>query len=378
MNKNLLIISSYLDISPLEDFLTELKKKSDFFCILSNNKNTNKMSQKNGWLNKRFGMSCPGGKVGGAFFAFMLPVRIIFLFFILIFYKFVKKVDTIVCFSWPEKILVTPASRLLKIKVVWFECPNSNCQHKNGFLFFVYKSLSGFVKIITVSDHLKRGLIRLGINEERIKVVQPGINLSAFKRQENIFTHLANHDNRSQGKKFFTIGTVLDLDDAQKLEILFRAVQNALTVIPNIQLVVMGEGKEKKRLAWIAKKMEIEGLTWFVGRPAVLKKWLENIDVFATSFDNLDLGDMNVVIQAMAASVPVVAPNGIGLNDIIRDGENGILIEADSSEMLTQAIIRLEQNKSFRKKLGEDGRNKIDKLFSSDTMVNQFIKHLDS
>ena len=69
-----------------------------------------------------------------------------------------------------------------------------------------------------------------------------------------------------------------------------------MPVIPNIQLIIIGEGEERKNLSWLAKKMEIDNLVWLVGEQEQLKKWLDSFDVF------LALGEKYDIIEKSGSS----------------------------------------------------------------------------
>lgn len=289
--------------------------------------------------------------------------------FSLINFKFKHQVDLIVCFNCGEKIIITPLARLLGLKVVWLESPALNYRQFNKFLLALYKLNCRLAQVIVFSDYGRLKLKNIGCPENKINLITPGAKLAAY--QENIFNELAGAGRKNFHRKYFTIGAVTALNQKQKIEIIFQAVKISLTVIPNVQLIIVGEGQERKNLLWLAKKMEIDNLIWLVGEQEQLKKWFDNFDIFLVSGENLSLDDYGNILEAMAAGLPILAPRNIGLEDLIIENSTGSLVKADNSEMLARQIIKLHQDKNRRLHLGKNGRERANRLFTLDKMVEK-------
>jgi glycosyltransferase involved in cell wall biosynthesis len=293
---------------------------------------------------------------------------------LLINFKFKRKVDLVICINFNEKIIITPLARLLGLKVVWFENPELNYQKFNKFLLTIYKLNYRLAKIVVFNSYSKLKLKNLGCDETKINIINPGAKIIAY--QENIFNKLANTGRVNFHRKYFTIGAITPLNQKQKIETIFQAIKISLPVIPNIQLIIIGEGEERKNLAWLAKKMEIDNLIWLVGEQEQLKKWLDSFDVFLTLGENLSLDDHSNVLEAMAAGLPILGPRNIGLEDLIIENNTGSLIESDNSEMLARQIIKLHQDKRLRLFLGKNGQERVNRLFTLEMMVEKLAQIL--
>jgi glycosyltransferase involved in cell wall biosynthesis len=86
------------------------------------------------------------------------------------------------------------------------------------------------------------------------------------------------------------------------------------------------------------------------------------MDVYALS--SYREGLPNVLLEAMALEVPVVATRIAGIPRLIRDGENGVLVEAGDIGGLTQALSGLEKNAALRDGLSRAGRRTIETSYS--------------
>ncbi|NTU99141.1 glycosyltransferase family 4 protein [Candidatus Falkowbacteria bacterium] len=189
-----------------------------------------------------------------------------------------------------------------------------------------------------------------------------------------MFHNLA--DSTHANKKFFTIGTVTNLNEHQKIESLFQAIKKCLSIIPNIQLVIVGDGKEKKNLLWLAKKMEIDNLVWLVGKQQHLRKWIDNFDIYITSDDKLTLSELIITLNAMAAEKPTIGNANSGLEDIIYEGKTGYLVDLNDSEAVADKILLLHQDKDLRRTLGKKAFERVEKYFTSAKMLEQLEKLL--
>jgi len=305
-----------------------------------------------------------------SFLLALMPLLLINLIY-LAYLKFKKKIDIIICLGMNDKIVLSPVAKILKIKILWLELPPISTKTKS---FWLIKFASRFSSIAVFNSFNKALLERAGIKEEALTILQPGITINQFKFQENIFNTLA-HAEQTQ-KKFFSIGTIVDLDQQEKIESLFQAVKKCLTIISNLQIIIIGEGKEKKNLMWLAKKMEIESLVWFVGEQAHLRKWLDGLDIYAVTTEHLKINDLLATLEAMAAELPVIGQYEAGLEDAIFDEKSGSLLKFDDSEMLAQKIIKLHQDKHYRERLGKAGRERVEKYFNSAKMLEQLEKML--
>lgn len=308
-------------------------------------------------------------------FIVSLPFWFFTYFLYLIYYK-IKKINLIICLNAAEKIIITPVTKFLKIKIIWIEDSDSIILKNNitKLIFQLYKFLAKKVIILTFSGYIKNRLEQKKFTKENIRLINPGIKLNDRERQDNLFNELAQTSNRGYKRKFFTVGTIVDLNKKQKIENLFSSIKICQTVIPDIQLIIAGDGEERKSLSWLAKKMNLGDITWFVGEQAHLKKWLDSFDVFAVACETPLLDDIILIIKAMEAGLPVLGPKNFGLEKIIGNGE--CLFDEGDNEALAGKIIKLWRDKKMRARLGQDGRERVEKYFITDRMVEQLKKLL--
>lgn len=115
----------------------------------------------------------------------------------------------------------------------------------------------------------------------------------------------------------------------------------------------IGEGPERPRLMKRAKELGIADNILLTGRVenAEIPLYLKASDAFLFSSRSETQGI--VILEAMAAGAPVVAVKASGVEDIVRDGENGFLVDEDS-EVWAERILRLTKERRLRDQLAEN------------------------
>ena len=304
------------------------------------------------------------------FFVFLLPLYIAGLV-ILSFFKLTKKTDTVVCFSAAGKIFTAPVAAVLGMRRVWLEFPGAFCRPERRLPEKLLRAHARGAKRVVFSSAGERELKADGKDAAGAAFVKPGIKTGSFVRQDNIFNRLAR-DGRAGGKNFFTAGARLTPGCGRNLEMLVRGVKKCRSVIADIQLVIIGGGEEKNAAVWLAKMMEVDTLTWFVGEEAGFKKWLDGFDVYVSVCGRARLGDIFTVLEVAAAGVPVIASADAGLGDFITDGHNGLVPEVFDGDALARALIDLRQNPDLRARLGAGGKEMIGEYFTIGKMAEEF------
>jgi glycosyltransferase involved in cell wall biosynthesis len=220
----------------------------------------------------------------------------------------------------------------------------------------------------------------LGVSSDNIYVINPGIKNRHKKYQENIFSKMAKIESNQIGKKFFTIGTITDLNDKTKIETLFSAFKNSMDIVPRMQLILVGNGEfapdNSPWAKWLAKKMEIDTMVWFVTDTSSIKKWLDSFDIFVLSSRILNLDDFKTCLYAMESELSPLVPAEIGYEGLINNGKNGYYYNINNTLSLSENIIKLYKNNRLRIDLGRNAKETVDTSFQITKTIEEFKKHI--
>jgi glycosyltransferase involved in cell wall biosynthesis len=131
---------------------------------------------------------------------------------------------------------------------------------------------------------------------------------------------------------------------------------------------MVGDGPDREQLERRAHELGVVRDTLFVG-------YQEDVAPFYAAFDALVLASGNEgtpvsAIEALAAGRPVVATRVGGVPDVIRDGEDGFLVEAGATDDLAERLARLARDPALRERMGKQGRERVLPRYAVDRLVD--------
>lgn len=353
----------------LELFLKLKQRRTKFFLVTSCPILYNEFKKRNWPARKAWGNREPVTVFRVLAFPLLAPLIFFRLLPLLFYYRFSQKTEILYCLSLTEKLILTLPAWLLGYKVFWIEHVVAGRWLRLNPFRPLYILNSYFAKIITVSEAVKNQLIKLGARKKNIKIIYNGIDIEESERQADIFQNLAQPSKISY--KPFTVGTICRLHKEKGVEYLLKAIKIALEFIPSLQLIVIGDGPEKKNLIWLAKKLEISGRVKFVGFQEDTIKWINSFEIFILPSIKKEAFGM-VLLEAMARAKPVVATRVEGIPEVVFDQKTGVLVEPQNSEAIADAIIYLFSQPSVRKEMGENGKKRVEEFFALDRMVDEY------
>jgi glycosyltransferase involved in cell wall biosynthesis len=145
------------------------------------------------------------------------------------------------------------------------------------------------------------------------------------------------------------------------------------------RLTVVGDGPKRDALERLARGMGLGGVVNFtgsVGQDEIAGHYAA-ADVFAhASFAE---GIPVVLMEAMAHRLPVVATRVMGVGELVRDGENGLLVRPGRADLFADALARLAADPELRERMGAEGertvRAEFDVRASAERMRELFERH---
>ncbi len=185
--------------------------------------------------------------------------------------------------------------------------------------------------IITVARALKDDLVRVGVPAERIEVLRNGVDLQLFR---SIDRDAARRKLEVSRTTLLSVGHLIPRK-AHDLVI------QALRWLPEMDLIVIGEGPEREALGALARESGVSDRVRFVGALAQeeLRNYYGAADalVLASSRE----GWANVLLESMACGTPVVASKIGGTPEVVSAPEAGVLMAERTPEAVAEAVQRL-------------------------------------
>lgn len=215
--------------------------------------------------------------------------------------------------------------------------------------------LRRYERVICVSEDLRERCLEGGVAEDRCSLVENGIDTDAYPPPigvEEAKVRLGLPPNR------LVIGAAGRLSPEKGFDLLIRSADRLLGAGLDFGLVIAGEGGEEARLRDLIEGLGRGDRIRLLGYRSDMPEVFRAMDVFALSSHREGLP--NVLLEAMATSLPIVATRIAGIPRLVADGQNGLMVPAGSVDALVDALGRLLADPGLRGRLGREGRTTVE------------------
>jgi phenylacetate-CoA ligase len=163
------------------------------------------------------------------------------------------------------------------------------------------------------------------------------------------------------------------LEPVYNIECILRAFQIIKARFPLAELSIAGSGPEEQRLRQFSRNRKLEGVHFKGDVPAPeLPALYAAHDIFVNSSnaDNFPAA----LVEAACAGLPIVTTSAGGIPDMIRDGENGVLVGLNDHQALATAVIELVEDPHLARRLAASARGWAEQ-FSWPATFNSLLEH---
>lgn len=225
---------------------------------------------------------------------------------------------------------------------------------------------------IVVCDTVRQSLAKHpAFRADRLCSIHNGVDTDLYHRDEEI---------RSQARQEFgcessdlVCGIVARLVPAKGHIFLFEAAALLKNEVPNLLILVFGQGVLEKELRQRAAALGISSRVRFLGFRDDMHYCVQAFDIGVQPSIDCDTSSFSMKEQ-MAACIPVVASDYGGLHEIIDDGKEGFIVPHGTSAPLAAAIKNLSASSELRRRLGQNARERACKEFSSASFVQRTVE----
>jgi glycosyltransferase involved in cell wall biosynthesis len=219
--------------------------------------------------------------------------------------------------------------------------------------------LPRYERVICVSPDLVTASRRAGVAARRCVLIENGIDTDEYRRR----TGAAEAKARAgvpAGR--LVVGAVGRLSEEKGFDLLVRAADRLLREGLDLELWVVGTGDQRPALERLIAGLGRCDRVRLLGYRADTVDLYHAMDVFVLS--SLREGLPNVLLEAMALEVPVLATRVAGVPRLVRDGADGLLIEPGGEAELAGGLRRLLADAGLRGRLAAAGRRVIEDRYS--------------
>lgn len=226
-------------------------------------------------------------------------------------------------------------------------------------------ALRFFDAVVPLSQAMYDGLSRLGLGNDRLHLIENGVDLAEIDATQLIPDDLAAVKSRDA----IVIGYVGRLDRDKRVDTLIQAV-HALPVA-NKFLCLVGEGPERPALEQLAKTLLAPGQYAFMGFRTDRIALMRGFDLFV--LPSMHEGIPRCLMEAMAAGVAAIASDIPGCRELVIDQQTGLLFTAGDVAILGRQMQKLIGDRELRKRLAYSGQTHIRQHFSAQEMAERYI-----
>ena len=212
--------------------------------------------------------------------------------------------------------------------------------------------------IICISGAEKKSALKYRIcGKKKLKVIYNGIDFDEY----NMDYHMNTRELLEIPEDAFVIGMVGRISPQKAPDVFIRVAEKIKNVIPNSYFMIVGDGEHRDEIQQYAKEYGFEDKLLITG-------WVDN------SMDYVELFDVAMLIsrwegfglvlpEYMLSEKPIIATKVDAIPNIIKDNENGILVEVDKVEEIFNAVLEICENRALADKFIKNGLKDVYNFF---------------
>ncbi len=377
MKRNLLYIVTKLELGGAQKHVLELIRRTDQGLY-----NVHLFSSREGvlWPEAR---AIPGLRVCASAFLErgIHPVKDLLALAQIAGYIRKHKIDLVHTHSSKAGILGRWAARLAGVKTIIHTVHGWSFHgHQAAVATRLFQRLERFtapitdkIIVVSVSDEQKGLRCRIGVQDQYVRI-PCGIDVETFDGAGRADDSLR----RELGLKSsdLLVGSIACLKRQKAPEDFIRLAHMVKPLVPNAKFLLAGDGTLRGDVAALAKKLNVARDVFLLGWRRDIPRFLRAIDVFVLT--SLWEGLPVSVLEAMAASRPVLVTDTGGVADVVVEGETGFLVSPGDVRALTHKLVGLLADADLRRRIGTAARQSLPDAFRTETMARRVFVLYDS
>lgn len=238
-------------------------------------------------------------------------------------------------------------------------------------------------QVISVSETTRQQILKLPfIKARKIIVIHNGLpTIKFFEKSLSRREILPNHNNPSHqlsraGK--FWIGTISELHKNKGLDYLIEAFTATVRVMLgdtlgwSLNLIIIGEGEERKNLQKLIDDKKMSDRIFLVGQIPDARSYLKAFDIFTLT--SRTEAFPYAILEAGAAGLPIIASEVGGIPEVITGPELGILVPPGNVEEIKRSLLFLIRKPKYRILAGTNLRRRVLSTFSIKKMIEKTVE----
>jgi glycosyltransferase involved in cell wall biosynthesis len=225
--------------------------------------------------------------------------------------------------------------------------------------------------IVANSNAVRDNLITDGICAEKVAVVYNGLpaeRLATKASRAEALALLGLPEKETRDRRFVSIVANMR-HEVKDYPMFLRAARQVKEAAPEVAFLLAGEGELGESLRALARELEIDESTFFLGRCENVAELLSisEICVLSSSAE----GFSNSILEYMAAGRPVVVTDVGGAREAVSEGKTGYLVPAGNDRMMAIRLIGLLRDPEKGRAMGNNGKRIVGEKFSCEAQLQR-------
>lgn len=225
-------------------------------------------------------------------------------------------------------------------------------------------------KVAPLSQQLIEDIVAAGVKRDKIQFIENGVDLTELESYRKVLPAEATALNATalQAPHFGYIGQLI----ARKgIADMIRAFNEVFSRHPGAKLTLIGDGDQRSELEALAQSLPCHSAVSFLGFRQDRLQLSQQFDVFLMT-SSLE-GIPRCLMEAMIVGTPVVAYDIPGVDQLITDGQTGLLAPLGDWQQLAARCEKLVQEPALYQQIAVAGRALVDQRFSAKRMTDEYV-----
>lgn len=216
--------------------------------------------------------------------------------------------------------------------------------------------------VCPLSPDLLDGLKR-AVDKSKLRLIFNGVDIDEIQEAVSV---------QRKYSDYFTIGYIGQLIERKDMPTLISAVHFLAKERKNIKFIVLGDGAKRLELQAECERLGIAELVDFLGFRPDAASWLKTFDLFVLP-SRLE-GIPRCIMEALAATIPVVVTDIPGNRDLVLHKETGLLYPVGDSQQLAECISFMMDHPAEAKEMAKCGNRKVEDEYSNRKMAREYTE----
>ena len=240
---------------------------------------------------------------------------------------------------------------------------NMRCSDKNRAMYTAIEKMAApfCEKIICISDAEKQSALEKKIcREDKLQVIFNGVDIEAYESGEH---GTVKRSSLGIPEDAYVVGMVGRISPQKAPDVFVKMAKLVKDEIPNAHFVIVGSGNQEAEIRKYAEENKFADSLHITG-------WVDDPMSYVELFDVACLlsrweGFGLALPEYMMAGKPIVASRVDAIPNIIRNGENGLLVEVDDATGASEAVLQIYRDRSLKDKLVSKGVEDVHNRFDA-------------